>query len=161
MTISTSTDAVEELAERVADRCDSGELAHQLEAAATLRALAAERDALRARAEKAEEWNRQMVEKVADGGTLDGYRELGMKVAAAESRAEAAEAKLERAREALEPFAGVADAIDGMFGRTLFRDGEAAFNEGCSWSIDGETKFLTWGQFRRARAALDEIKGDE
>lgn len=40
------------------------------------------------------EWQRQMVEKAASGGVLEGYRELGAKAAAAESRADAAEQRI-------------------------------------------------------------------
>ena len=39
-------------------------------------------DASQARVAELEEWNRQMVEKAASGGVLDGYRELGQKLAA-------------------------------------------------------------------------------
>ena len=70
-------------------------------------------------------------------------------------RAERAEAEAERLREALKPFAGAADAIEGMFGAVLFRGEEPAFQHGCKWSIDGQQFHLTWGQFRRARAALE------
>ena len=50
---------------------------------------------------EAREWNRQMVEKAASGGTLDGYRELGAKVAAAENERDALRAAAKRARAAL------------------------------------------------------------
>ena len=50
--------------------------------------------ALVARLKEVEEWNRQMVIKAASGGALEGYRELGAKLAHTE-------AKLEIAREAL------------------------------------------------------------
>lgn len=55
-------------------------LAAQLE-----RELAAAQERIR----ELEEWNRKMVEKAASGGVLDGYRELGVKLAAAEEWREA------------------------------------------------------------------------
>lgn len=71
---------------------------------AALRAALAKRDALKARAEKAEQWNRDMVAMAASGGKMDGYRELGAKLAAMEARAEAAEAENARLREAVERY---------------------------------------------------------
>lgn len=49
-----------------------------------------ERDlaAAKERIRELEDWSRQMVEKAASGGALDGYRELGAKLAKAEERAE-------------------------------------------------------------------------
>jgi hypothetical protein len=61
------------------------------ETAATIRALLA-------RAEKAEQWNRDMVAKAASDGTLEGYRDLGRKCAQLEVRAEQAEAERDRLR---------------------------------------------------------------
>lgn len=56
----------------------------------------AERDKLKAENERFIKWNQDMVAKSAGGGTLDGYRELGQRAAAAETRAERAEALLRR-----------------------------------------------------------------
>jgi hypothetical protein len=67
------------------------------------------------------------------------------------ARIEALQADLAKAREALEPFATVGKVIDGPFGPALFADDDQAFQSGCAWKEDGETKTLTWGQFRRAR----------
>jgi len=61
--------------------------------------------------------------------------------------------QVEKAREALEPFAKVGKLIDGPFGPALFADDDGAFQSGCGWTEDGEKKTLTWGDFRRARDA--------
>lgn len=61
--------------------------------------------ALRERVTELEAWNRQMVEKAASGGVLDGYRELGQ-------RAAKAQADLE---EALEVVRG---ALTGLIGES-------------------------------------------
>lgn len=63
--------------------------------------------------------------------------------------------ELRAARKALEPFANVGRLIDGPFGPALFHDDEAAFKSGCLWKEDGETKTLSWGDFRRARDAIN------
>jgi hypothetical protein len=55
-------------------------------------------EAQAARIAELEQWNQQMVEKAAGGGTLDGYRALGQRVAKAETRAEAAEAEAAKLR---------------------------------------------------------------
>ena len=47
-----------------------------------------------ARIAELKRWNQQMVEKAASDGKLDGYRALGQRVAKAETRAEAAEARV-------------------------------------------------------------------
>ena len=52
--------------------------------------------------ERLREWNRQMVEKAASGGTLDGYRELAEKVAAAENERDKARAEVERLKAAID-----------------------------------------------------------
>lgn len=52
--------------------------------------------ALLAEIERLREWNRQMVEKAASGGTLDGYRELGAKLANAEAEIERLRATVDR-----------------------------------------------------------------
>ena len=70
-------------------------------------------DAL-SRACKAEAWNRAMVAKAASGGVLDGYREMGAKLAAAETRAEKAEAERDALREAVRKAeAALADIAEG------------------------------------------------
>jgi hypothetical protein len=76
------------------------------ETAATLRALLA-------RAEKAEQWNRDMVAKAASDGTLEGYRDLGRKCAQLEVRAERAEAERDRLRAEVE--AARRDAREACF----------------------------------------------
>ena len=44
--------------------------------------------------EELREWNAAMVEKMASGGTLDGYREMASKVASLQSRLDECEAAL-------------------------------------------------------------------
>lgn len=80
-----------------------------------------------------ERWNQQMVEKAADGGTLDGYRGLGQRAAKADARAEAAErdAIERRLREPDEAMVeALALTIAGMNGSKYWRayagDGRAA-----------------------------------
>lgn len=53
-------------------------------------------------AEEVVKWNQQMVAKAAEGNNLEGYRELGAKLAAVEARAEAAESELARLKAPLE-----------------------------------------------------------
>lgn len=77
--------------------------------------------------------------------------------AGAEIRIEECEAKLDMAREALEPFATVGRIIDSLFGPALFADDDGAFNGACVWTEDGQSRRLTWGEFRRARAALAKL----
>lgn len=72
-----------------------------------------------------------------------------------------ASALLLEAEKALEPFAKVGSLIDGPFGPALFTDNEQAFKSGCAWKEDGETKTLTWGNFRAARSTLSKIRGGE
>ena len=60
----------------------------------------------------------------------------------------------EAMRKALEPFAVVGKLIDGPFGPVLFADDAGAFQSGCAWTVNGETRTLTWGDFRQARSAL-------
>lgn len=67
----------------------------------TMRAILAHIDAQAAENERLREWNRQIVEKAAAGGTLDGYRELGARVAAAESLADDLRAENKRLRDGL------------------------------------------------------------
>ncbi|MBY2986435.1 hypothetical protein [Rhizobium leguminosarum] len=55
---------------------------------------------------------------------------------------------------ALEPFAKAGQVIDGPFGPALFAEDDMAFQSGCAWSENGERKTITWGDFRRARAAI-------
>lgn len=59
--------------------------------------LKARRDKWKARALKAEQWNREMVAEAANNH-LQGYRELGMKAAAAEEERDALAAKLNAAQ---------------------------------------------------------------
>jgi hypothetical protein len=84
--------------------------------------------------DKAQSFGQDMVARAASGGVLDGYRELGARAAAAESRADAAEAKLAQAVEALKALV------------------EAHEN---GWP-DGKD----WGAGNLARAALAKIGGD-
>lgn len=51
--------------------------------------LRSEIDRLIRERDEAREWNRQMVEKAASGGALDGYRELAARAAAAENERDA------------------------------------------------------------------------
>ena len=62
-----------------------------------------------------------------------------------------------RLEEALRPFADIGFAIDvdgRGFGAALFRDDATAFE--ATWKSGDEDRRLTWGDFRRARAALGE-----
>lgn len=59
----------------------------------------------------------------------------------------------EQMEAALKPFATVGKIIDGPFGPALFAEDNMAFSSGCAWSENGESKTLTWGNFRRAAAA--------
>lgn len=68
------------------------------------------------------------------------------------ARIAALEAQLAEAVAALEPFARVGRIIDGPFGPALFAKDDQAFKNGCAWRENGEDKFLTWGDFRRAAA---------
>ena len=52
----------------------------------------------------------------------------------------------------LAPFAAVGRLIAEPFGPALFKEDDAAFGGGCAWTVDGETKTLTWGDFRTALA---------
>ena len=72
---------------------------------------------------------------------------------------EAQAAEISRLRDALKPFATVGKIIDGPFGPALFAEDDQAFKSGCAWTENGETKTLTWGQFRRARTALEANHG--
>lgn len=65
---------------------------------------------------------------------------------------------IERLMKALEPFAKAGRVVDGPFGPALFCEDDMAFQSGCAWSENGERRTITWGDFRRARAALDAIK---
>jgi hypothetical protein len=55
--------------------------------------------------------------------------------------------------EALEPFAKMGKIIDGPFGVPTIGD-DAPFKSGAAWQEGGETRTLTYGDFRRACAAL-------
>lgn len=76
----------------------------------------------------------------------------------ATSRIAALEAQLTEAVAALEPFARVGRIIDGPFGPALFAKDDQAFKNGCTWRENGEDKFLSWGDFRRAAASALEQK---
>jgi hypothetical protein len=65
-----------------------------------------------------------------------------------------AKGEIKRLREALKPFAKAGQVIDSPFGPALFREDDMAFQSGCAWSENGERRTITWGDFRRARAAL-------
>lgn len=62
--------------------------------------------------------------------------------------------RIEALETALKPFATVGRIIDGPFGPALFAEDEMAFKSGCAWTENGETKTLTWGDFRSALSAL-------
>jgi hypothetical protein len=54
--------------------------------------------------------------------------------------------------EALGPFADLGETINHPFGEALFNNSETAFSargKGCEWTVNGEDKRLTWGDFRR------------
>lgn len=74
-------------------------------AEAEAKALHDEIATLRADLERARKWNADMVAKAAEGGTLDGYREMGARLAKAEERAEKAEAERDEALETLREIA--------------------------------------------------------
>ena len=63
----------------------------------------------------------------------------------------------EKLREALRPFAKAAGIIEWTEKVTHQSfDGNAPFKSGLAWQEDGETRTLTYDDFRRARAALKE-----
>lgn len=84
---------------------------------------------------------------------------LEEQVAAAVDDYNDSQAAVTRLREALRPFSVVGAIVDGPFGPALFVDDEMGFKSGCAWTENGETKTLTWGDFRRARTALQDAKG--
>lgn len=73
-------------------------------------------------------------------------------------RALLAESRVAELEKALEPFAKAGQVIDSPFGPALFREDDMAFQSGCAWSENSERRTITWGDFRRARAAFDAIK---
>lgn len=75
-------------------------------------------------------------------------------IIALRTRAEEAEKRCEELEAALKPFATAGQIIDGPFGPALFAEDDMAFQSGCAWSENGVRKTITWGDFRRARAAL-------
>lgn len=91
--------------------------------------MRAENERLRTELDKAREWNRQMVEKAAEGGALDGYREMGARIAALE-------AERDRLREAGDKLSFAAQTTGGVAGR----------DEWLVAAIEG---------WQRARAALE------
>lgn len=135
-----------------------------------------ERDNLRARAEAAE-WKEQFHSAAAAAseysefyerhhadfdaaGNYIPHSQLDGDLRAAESSRDAALARVGELEAALEPFATVAAVIDHKFGLVLFKDNDTAFlnEKGCVWVKDGEAGRLTWGDFRRARSALEGRK---
>lgn len=72
-------------------------------------------------------------------------------------RAEASEARAKELEKVLEPFSEAGRLIMDGFGPTLFPDEAIAF--GCTWTVNGEERKLTWGDFRRA--ALRNVKETE
>ena len=63
-------------------------------------------------------------------------------------------ARVKELEAALTPFSHVGKIIDGPFGPALFAESDQAFRDGCAWTENGEKRTLTWGDFRRAGAAL-------
>lgn len=90
----------------------------------------------------------------------DFLRQKSISNARERNAAEAICGKLEKA---LQPFAKAGQVIDSPFGPALFREDDMAFQSGCAWSENGERRTITWGDFRRARAALaeDKLEGDD
>lgn len=62
-------------------------------------------------------------------------------------------ARIASLSEALRPFATLGKMLDGPFAPALFRDEDSA-GIGGAWSEDGERRFVTFGDLRRASAAL-------
>ena len=86
-----------------------------------IRELLAERDALKADIDRLRDWQRQMVEKAASGGRLDGYRELAGKLAAKDAENDRLRAALVAAMEVVQQ-----DRTDMYIGSVHARTGELA-----------------------------------
>ena len=76
------------------DNKRGGTLYHHDDTVTQLQAKLAE---VKAERDKAQRFGQDMVARAASGGVLDGYRELGARAAAAETRADAAQAAITRA----------------------------------------------------------------
>jgi hypothetical protein len=61
--------------------------------------------------------------------------------------------------EALEPFAKLGRMLDGPFAPALFKDSDA-IGMGGAWSENGEPRTITFGDLRRAAAALAKARGE-
>jgi pyridoxal/pyridoxine/pyridoxamine kinase len=83
---------------------------------------ASQRDVKRLR-----QWQREMVEKAASGGVLDGYRELAEKCAAHEETIDALRKNAERLRSALELVMGYPD-VRIYLGSEISNIADAAIN---------------------------------
>lgn len=85
----------------------------------------------------------------------NGVMHKGGVIEAYEAALTASEAEVERLKAALEPFKIVGDLIERQRASGTFdREDEEPFNSGMAWTKDGQKRTLTWGDFRRARAAL-------
>jgi hypothetical protein len=98
------------------------------------------------------DWN-DNAEEVAD-------KILALQTVKAVNSYEANQALIASLSEALEPFATVGKIIDGPFGPAIFINDDDAFQSGCAWTVNGERKTLTWGNFRQALAALSLAKSE-
>lgn len=122
------------------------------EAASLISALEAERDLLTTSG---------IVEvSIRNPNVADYMRHWEARAEAAEAQVATLQAKLEKAAEALEPFAQGGAAVTHAFGEALFPDNSMAFPTGCTWSEDGQQCVITWADFRRARSTLREAGND-
>jgi hypothetical protein len=62
--------------------------------------------------------------------------------------------------EALEPFAKLGRMLDGPFAPALFKDADAV-GFGGAWSENGEPRTVTFGDLRRAAAALAKARASQ
>lgn len=99
--------------------------------------------------ERLNAWNRQMAEKAAAGGTLDGYRELGARVAAAESLADNLRAENERLRE------WIAYDIRCPCCQQI-----QTCSDGCTFSVDAPDDQAALDDYDRAIAQADAALGE-
>lgn len=104
--------------------------------------------------------SRLRIRRIAKFDGAKAEAALGKKLHEARAQINAMRAQLAQAKEALEPFAAVGNAVGDTFGPALFPDDDQAFPNGCVWTENGETKILTWANFRAAHDVLAAIKGE-